>query len=95
MYFGGGDEDFEFENEQQKEKYKDLIKKLKNFYIKSYKKEKESYEEYVKYRIEYVDAFTPNNQVSQTIKRNIDKFDDLTSRGYILNLLTGEFKLSS
>jgi len=96
MYYeGGGDEDFDFENEEQKQKYKDLIKKLKNFYVSSYKKEKESYDEVMKYRLEYTDVFTPPGELSQIIKRNMDKFDDLTSRGYKLNLLTGEFKLSA
>jgi hypothetical protein len=95
MYYGGGGEDFDFEDETQKKKYKELIKKLKNFYVSSYKKEKQQFEESMKYRLEYVDMFTPPEQVQQVINRNVEKFDSLTSRGYKLNFLTGEFKLSS
>ena len=97
MYFdeGGGDEDFLFENEEQQKKYKDLIKKLKNFYVRSYESDRKRYEESLKYRLEYVDMFTPPEQVQKIINRNVDKFDDLTSKGFKLNLLTGEFKLSS
>jgi len=97
MFFdeSSNNDDLEFEDEVQKQKYKDLISKLKKFYVNSYRKEKEEYKEVLKYRLEYVDYLTPPEEVSIIIKRNMDKFDDLTSRGYKLNLLTGEFKLSA
>lgn len=95
MFFdeNSDDYDIEFENEVQKQKYKELIKKLKQFYTNSYINEKSEYEETMKYRIEYVDCFTPVDEVNNIIRRNMDKFDMLTSKGYKLNFLTGEFKL--